>query len=232
MTNLSGSIAVGVLALLLMPGTGQAAAVNGSGLATTADCNGGDAAVNGSANRVVFRGRCRTLRVAGSSNQVDIDLTPGGAIEIIGTANRVFYSPIAPPPVVSALGIGNEARSGAAIAAPDLPEEPSAEATPVIPSGRSSSSTIVLGGESEASDVSCTSCDLLIRGSNSHYRLRGGLRSITVEGHADQIQAELEPGARIVINGDGVTLNYSQTRDGLPPVVSITGNGNQVTRVE
>ena len=219
----TGSVAAGVLALSLIAGTSHAAVVNGSGLSMTVDCDGGDAAVNGSANQVVFHGPCRALRVVGATNQVNIALAPGGTIEIIGTANRVLYEPVTPPPVVSALGIGNVIKAGAG-----LPEEPAAEPTPVVPSGHSGTSTIILAGDSETNDVTCTGCDVLIHGSNSHYRLRGGVRSVTVEGHADQIQAELEPGAHIAINGDGVTLNYTLTREGLPPVVSITGNGNQV----
>lgn len=231
---LAGTAAVG-LALLLVPATCGAETVNGSGLSVTVDCNGGNAAVNGSSNRVVFRGHCRTLRVAGASNRVDIDLAPGGAIEVVGAGNSVVYEPVTPAPAVSALGIGNEIHAGAAATAllpPAVPDGAPPAPIPVVPPGRSHTSTIVLGGDGEDNDVLCTGCDVLVHGSHSRYRLRGGLQSVTVEGNADQIQAELEPGARVSISGDGVTLTYTLNREGAAPAVSITGSGNQVIRAQ
>jgi hypothetical protein len=54
---------------------------------------------------------------------------------------------------------------------------------------------------------------------------------VNVQGRANHIEAELQVGARIVIGGDGVTLDYVPMSDGPPPLVSVTGTGSRVTRV-
>jgi hypothetical protein len=234
-----GGVAAGVLALGvgLLPGIGRAEAINGSGRTLMADCGGGDATLNGSDNRVVFQGPCRALRIAGANNQVEIELMPGAPIEIMGAANHVLYAPMAPSPVVSAQGAGNVVEAGSAGAAsaalaPALPDRPPAPPALVIAPAGPPAGAVVLDGDDEDSDVACTGRDVLIHGSHSRYVLRGGCRSITVQGRANRIQAELQPGARIAVGGDAVTLDYTLTRPGPAPVVSVTGSGSQATHIQ
>ena len=85
----------------------------------------------------------------------------------------------------------------------------------------------MLDGEAENLEADCGGRDVLIHGSRGHYRLRGGCRSVLVQGSANRIEAELQPGGRIGIGGDGVTLAYTLTRDGAPVQISVTGGRSE-----
>jgi hypothetical protein len=62
--------------------------------------------------------------------------------------------------------------------------------------------------------------------------LRGGCRSVTVEGRFDRITAELLPGAAVSIGGAAVLLNYVLVAQGPPPVVRTTLPGLQATQIQ
>ena len=113
------------------------ATVNGNDRTELLDCHGADALVNGDGNRLVFHGACRSLRVNGGDNVVQIDLPPGATVAIAGHGNTVRYTPIVPAPAVSAEGSGNKVvasapgEAGAALAAsPSSAPPPPARLTP------------------------------------------------------------------------------------------------------
>jgi hypothetical protein len=210
--------------------------VNGGGRTEMLDCAGGDAQVNGDANRLVFHGDCRNLRVNGASNIVEIDLTPGGSIVVAGAGNQVLYTPIEPGPSVSEQGVGNVVQAGthgaaSAALAPEVPPAPlpPPTMTPPPPPG---AGTLILTGNGVLQEANCAGRNVVIQGSGGRYTLRGGCRSVTVDGSRMAIEAELEPGARIAIGGDAVTLNYVLTAPGTAALVSVSGAGSQATHIE
>jgi len=62
--------------------------------------------------------------------------------------------------------------------------------------------------------------------------LRGGCRSLTVEGQYDRITAELLPGAPVAISGVAVLLNYALVGEGPPPAVRTTVPGLGATQIQ
>ena len=87
----------------------------------------------------------------------------------------------------------------------------------------------MLQGDHDNAEVACAGRDVLILGSDSHYRLSGGCRSVFVQGRADTIAAELRPGARVSVGGTDVRLEYTLTGPGPAPALSVTGTGSQAT---
>ena len=229
-----GGLALIAAGLPLMGGPAWAdAAVNGSGRTEMLDCNGADATVNGDGNRLVFHGNCRSLRVNGGGNVVEIDLTPGGNVAIAGDGNHIQYTPVEPPPMIAAQGSANQVAAGtpgaaSAALAPALPDAPPPPAS-LVPAQVGPAATLVLDGEEQDRDIGCAGQNVLIRGSGGQFVLRGGCRSITVQGRANKIQAELQPGAHVAISGDAVTLNYTLVGAGPPPVVSVSGTASRAT---
>jgi hypothetical protein len=210
------------------------AAVNGSRRTEMLDCVGADAVVNGDSNRLVFQGNCRSLRINGAGNVVQVDLTPGGTVNVIGDGNHVIYQPIDPGPLVDSQGNGDQIAPGSVgdlamtPALPDAPPPPPPSMT-LTPVPTNPAATLVLDGEAQTRDVNCAGQNVLIRGSDGRFVLRGGCVSLTVQGRADTIQADLQPGARVAIGGDAVTMNYTLTSDGPPPRVTVTGANSQAT---
>jgi outer membrane protein OmpA-like peptidoglycan-associated protein len=97
----------------------QGAVVAQSGTATSADCAGSDARVDGSGNSVIFRNACRSLTVNGSGNTIQVELQSGAALALNGSGNRVSYAPVggAQDAAVSDHGQGNSVQRTAAIQA-------------------------------------------------------------------------------------------------------------------
>ncbi len=211
------------------PALAQDVVVNGSSRTELLDCNHGDAVVNGSSNRLVFHGLCRSLQVNGSGNAVQIDLMPGGQLAIAGSGNRITYNPIVPGPVLTAEGSGNlvGAGTGGNITAELPPSPPSQPPAVVAPPPTAEPGTLVLTGDNQKRNIDCAGRDVLIEGSDGTFILRGGCRSVNVQGQDDSIDAVLLPGARLTIGGQGVTLHYTMASAGPPPVVSVTGAGSQ-----
>ncbi|MGL5837988.1 MAG: DUF3060 domain-containing protein [Sphingorhabdus sp.] len=86
-----------------------AAKVKGSDQTVTLDCKGGPAIVDGSSNDVRFTGQCSSLSVAGSDNEVTINLAPGAKIMVDGSSNDVNWSSKAKMrPVVKVSGSDND----------------------------------------------------------------------------------------------------------------------------
>ena len=212
--------------------------VNGSDRTELIDCNGADAVVNGAGNRLVFHGACRSLLINGASNVVEIDLLPGGAVTVAGSDNQVLYTPIVPGPVVSSQGEGNVIDAGnvgagpaSAALAPEVPEQPPAPAV-IPPAQTGAAGSLVLSGDGQTQSVNCANRNVVIAASGSHYRLDGGCRSVTVDGNADTVRAELVPGARVTVGGNGVRFAFTLFGTGPEPTLTVTGNASLVTRID
>lgn len=211
------------------------ASVDGSRRTEILDCIGADAVVNGDSNRLVFHGNCHSLRINGAGNVVQIDLAPGGAVNVVGDGNHVLYTPIVPGPQIASQGNGNDVAQGTggslALTTPTLPDAPPPPPPTMTlnPAPANAAPTLVLDGEGQNRDVNCGGQNVLIRGSDGRFVLHGGCHAVTVDGRDDAIQAELQPGARVSIGGDAVTLHYTLTMNGPPPRVTVTGANSQAT---
>jgi hypothetical protein len=226
-------LALAAAPFLFPPSARADALVNGSRRTEMLDCLGASALVNGDNNRLVFHGNCRSLHITGGGNVVEVELAPGGDVSVMGNANRVLYTPSDPTPSVAAQGRDNQIGAGSpgeahATLSPALPDSVLTPAT-LDPALSAPTATVVLDGEEQNRDIDCAGRNVLIHGSYGRFTLRGGCRSISVQGRANTIQAELQPGAPVSISGDAVTLNYTLTMDGPPPQVSVTGANSQAT---
>lgn len=236
-----GAVALLVASLGVVHARAQptaSATVNASGETREVDCNGQDAEVNGSSNRLVFHGACKSLTVAGGDNIVEADLAAGAPIHVFGSGNHVLYSPLpsGPAPVPEIRGDNNEVgandQPATAALGGTLPNAPPQSPTLLMSPAGQQPGAIVLEGDRETKTADCNGRDVLIHASNSRYTLTGGCRSISVQGRMDEIQAQLQPGARIMIGGDTVSLSYTLTQPGPAPLVSVTGAGSKASYVQ
>ncbi len=114
----------------------------------------------------------------------------------------------------------------AAPAMPPLPDAP--PAPPRLAPAVGSPGTLLLRGDGVTDALDCTGRNVMIEGNGASYTLRGGCRSVTVQGRDNTVEVELEPGGRIAIAGDGDTVRYAPTQPGPPPVISVTGAASRV----
>lgn len=240
----SATFSVASLAILVAAACGipsaraQTAAVNGSGQTQDLDCAGGDALVNGSSNRVSVHGECHSLRVNGSDNVIEIELTAGAPVAIAGNSNHVLYAATGGGvgPSVSTQGTGNQIDANdqpqTATLGGTLPTSSPKPPTLLLAPAGPTTGAVVLDGSGQTQTADCNGRDVLIHGSSSQFTLTGGCRSISVQGRADHIQAQLQPGARVAIGGNSVTLSYTLTGPGPAPMVSVTGTNSAATHVE
>ena len=182
----------------------------GAGRTLSVACAGKPAAIEGNANNITLVGPCSSLRIEGSRNVVSVDLARAGSVTVTGDYNQVIYAPAVPPPLTTLRGYYNQVVPG-----------------PIAPTPN----TLVLDGALGRRDVACGGLDVVIRESDVRYVLRGGCRSVTVQGRNDIIAAELLPSARLVIGGVGVVVNYVLVGQGPPPAVVVTVHGARATHI-
>ena len=205
-----------VMALLACGPARAQLVIRGGTAGAPYDCAGADVQVVGNATRVAVGEACRTLGVFGSGNAVVVDLEAGAVVQITGDRNRIAYRIAAGAPAVTVAGSGNLVR-------PATPAELAALPPPgplVIPVGALSGS------------IACGGRDVVIHASYSRYELRGGCRSLTVDGASTTVLAELRPGARLAVGAAGVAINYVLTEDGPPPSVRVTVPGERATHIQ
>jgi hypothetical protein len=123
---------------------------------------------------------------------------------------------------------------GAASPADDMPAmpdvAPSLPQLPIAPAAQAAGA-IVLDGDMQTAEVDCARRDVLIHGDGGTYRLLNGCRSVSVQGRANRIDAELAPGARVSIGGADVDLSYVVSAPGAPPTLSVTGTNSRAVAV-
>ena len=144
----------------------------------------------------------------------------GGTVAIDGDRDRVVYDgPVAPQAVTH--GFYDQV-----VRAQPTPVASTVEGVPSPPP------VLVLTPASPSFDVDCTNRDVLVRGDSQHYVLRGGCRSLTVQGRLDLITAELVPGAPVTVGGPGVILNYVLIAQGPAPVVRVTSPSLRAEQIQ
>ena len=205
-----------LLACLAASGPARAQLVIRGGAGGPYDCAGGDAQVVGNATSVAIAGSCRTLGVFGSGNAVVVDLRPGAVVQVTGDRNRVVYRPASGAPSVAVSGADDVVQPATAAELASLPPG----GPLVIPAGALSGS------------FGCAGRDVVIHASYARYDLRGGCRSVTVDGTSTTVRAELEPGASLSVGAAGVAINYVLVADGPPPSVLVTAPGERATHLQ
>lgn len=97
---------------------------------------------------------------------------------------------------------------------------------------RADDAPLLLQAEGEHKTVDCAGRDVRIEGNRNRYMLRGGCLSVVLRGEADEIRAEMAPGGRIDVEGNGVLLFWSKRGDGPDPSVSLNGAGSRVMALD
>ena len=91
---------------------------------------------------------------------------------------------------------------------------------------------MVVGPEAAGQEIGCGGRDVLVRADAISVVLRGGCRSLRVEGGRVTVTAELMPGASLRIGSAGVVVNYALVGFGPPPVVRLTRAGLHASHLE
>lgn len=217
------------------------------GQALSGTCTRQAVRLEGNHNAVTLTGPCGSLLVKGVSNQVRFEIVQGGSIRVEGSGNRVAYRTQGAAPSVVALGPENdvaaepmdaptrlraaEPASGPAAVAP----QPSPAGKPVASPAASrpaSGGPLLLAGDDEQRLQECDGRDVRVSGSRSAYILRGGCKSVTLHGDLLTVQAEMAPGARIAVTGQGSIVSWTVMGKGRAPTATVHGDGSRVQRME
>lgn len=210
----AGALALAIGAALLTNPARAQLVIRGGDAGTVSNCAGGGAQLIARNKRFVISGSCRALAVFGFGNTVVADLAAGASVQVTGERNVVAFAPGAGSPVVAVAGRGNSVRPATEAELAALP------GPLVIPAGGLSGS------------FGCGGRDVVIHASYGRYELRGGCRSVTVDGTSTTVLAELLPGAPLAVGAAGVAISYVLVADGPPPVVRVTVPGEQATHLQ
>ncbi len=181
--------------------------LRGDGETQTIACAGGAALVGGNRNTATFTGACKGLTIRGDGNKVRIALAGAAGIDIEGSGNQVSYT---------------------AAGAPKL--HVSGSDTAIVPAAGSPIPTAQdadLSGDNLRVALDCTGHAVTLQGNRSQIRLRGGCQALTVRGEANTVQAELQPGAAVLIEGNGTTVTYTLHGAGADPVATVRGENSR-----
>ncbi len=180
--------------------------LRGEGETQTIACAGGAASAFGNRNTVTFTGACTGLTIRGDGNKVGIALAAAAGIDIEGSGNRVSYTAAGAPKL--------------RVSGSDTAIVPAAGAP--VPVAQDAD----LAGDSLRVDLDCTGHAVTLQGNRSHIRLRGGCQALTVRGEANTVRAELQPGAAVLIEGNGTTVTYTLHGAGADPVATVRGQNS------
>ena len=91
---------------------------------------------------------------------------------------------------------------------------------------------LVIAGDGQRQTIDCAGQDVEIQGSNTHNTLHGGCRSLRIIGSNNVVDAALEPGTRISMQGNDNQVAFVLTAPGPNPLVSIAGNNDRAWHVQ
>jgi hypothetical protein len=210
------------------PGSGEPPIVlSDSGRQQTLDCTGRAVQVQGDQNHLTLNGGCQALSVAGRGNDIQAELQPGAQVAVTGNGDTVRWLLQHPgmPPSVATQGQDDRVLQMAALGSRVLPPSGGVDDPSGVP-------PIVLSGDDRTLDQSCAGRDVTVQGTGDDIVLRGGCRSLTVRGDHERVQAELLPGTRVTLIGQGSTVSFALLGSGPDPIVSVNGAGSQAWRVQ
>ena len=225
-------------------------------------CSGQAVRIEGNHNAITLYGSCASLLLKGLANTVQMSVATGGSIRVEGGSNRVSFHADGSAPAIVALGPDNDVVptadrprlviSGLATA-PPLPAPPvtaialQAPATKAPPAAVAGSGPLALTGDDQQRLADCTGRDVTVVGERSAYVLRGGCRSLTLLGDLLAVQAELAPGAKVAVTGQGSVVSWAMKTPAMqtaamqtaamkahahPPAAIVHGEGSRVQRAE
>ncbi|MBV9735239.1 MAG: DUF3060 domain-containing protein [Acidisphaera sp.] len=206
------------------PPDGRAVELTGDSQRRDVDCTDRDVTIEASSSTFTLRGGCRSVTLSGSSDGVEAEMLPGGRIRVTGDSNTLtwFLRHSGADPQIDLESGSSQVRRiqrlggaaiGQGIAAPEGP------------------GPMLLTGEARTAEASCAGQDVQVQGNGNDFVLRGGCRSLSVHGNGNHIQAELQPGVRVAIQGNGDQVTFVLVASGPEPIVSLDGNGSRAWRV-
>jgi hypothetical protein len=209
-------LAVASLAIPTSPTWAEPVSVRAEAQTLSVDCAGGDAEIGGNRNTVTFTGACRSLTLRGDANHVAIDLATGANLDVEGNGNTIRYS---------IGGGGREPTVRVSGSNTDL------ASTGITPTPAPSADPLRLTGDSQNLQLDCAGRAVDIQGNRSRYRLSGGCASLSAHGEANTVSAEMRPGAKVEIEGNGTTLSYSITGGEADADIVVRGADSRAVRV-
>ncbi len=203
------------LPLLGKPARADPVTVRAEAQTLSVDCAGQDAEIGGNRNTVTFTGACRSLTLRGDANRVAIALASGARLDVEGNGNTIRYSVAGggQEPAVRVSGSNTDL----AATGPTAPQPPSSD-------------PVRLTGDNQRLAVDCSGRDVDIQGNRARYVLRGGCKSLSVHGEGNTVQAELQPLAKVVIEGNATVLTYSVTGGGGDADITVRGTDSRAVR--
>jgi hypothetical protein len=246
--GLSGSCLL-LAAPLLAPSAARSAPPDllfqAEGQTLSGTCTGQAVRIEGNRNTLTLSGPCQSLLLKGVDNTVRLALVPAAPVRVEGSGNHVRYAVTGTGPAIVILGPDNDVSGGdispapapVATAAPPaaLPHanpspKPPAALAPIQPGP--AGTAITLAGNDQERLGNCAGRNVVVTGMRSAYVLRGGCRSLTVRGDLLTVQAELEPGAKITIHGQGSIVSWIVPPKSRSPASIVRGAGSRAQRVE
>ena len=182
------------------------------GRTMTPVCTGQAVRLEGNHNVLKPFGVCGSLLIKGIANQVVLDFAANAALRVEGSGNQVAYHG-SKPVTIDLLGPGNSVIA---------PQAPVLESAPVL----------LLTGDDQAKEVDCAGRSVSVQGRRAFYLLRGGCKSLTIQGDLVIVQAEMRPGAAIAITGRGDRVGWVLDAPGKPPALSVRGEANHCEHLD
>lgn len=150
--------------------------------------------------------------------QRNIPLAPTPAAPAPVTAAPVAAAPQPVPPLLSSTPLPQGTLGSVAVGGPLG-----------LPGG---SPPLVIAGDAQRQTVDCAGQDVEIQGSNTHNTLHGGCRSLRIIGSNNVVDAALQPGTRISMEGNDNQVAFVLTAPGTNPLVSIAGANDRAWHVQ
>ncbi|UFN48588.1 DUF3060 domain-containing protein [Roseomonas sp. OT10] len=214
MTRYGGMLTL-LAVLAAAPATAQTLELRGNGQEAEQDCAGRDVLVRGDGNRLTLRQGCRSLNVEGQRNRIEAELADGADVEVRGDGNRIAYRTLPGEAIGRQLVEGQDSRIEAS--GPDA----------AMPRG---GPPLSIAGDGLRQQSDCAGRDVTVRGNRLDVELRGGCRSLRVEGQSSEVRAELEPGAKVTLRGNALRLLWRLSAPGPEPVIDGQGQAMDVRR--
>lgn len=179
---------------------------------STTDCQGGQARITGDGADIHVHGACHSLLVEGNANRIDAELAPGARVDVTGNHNKVRWRLIGGTGAAKVTITGTDDLVGAG----DAPL-----------AGLAAGATRPPLDLSAGTQADCQDRDVHISGDGGAYTLKGGCRSIHIDGTGNTVHAELQPQAGIA-PGHANRVYWFMSRNGAPPQVTDPGTDSQV----
>ena len=189
--------------------------------------NGQDFVLGGSNDKLIVRGECGSVSVAGSNNLITLDKVR--QINAVGSNNAFTYRESAggEAPQISSVGTNNtvqKTESGKSSAGPGKPESTSPEAV------KAAGTVVIEGAGGQDRSETTSNQDVVVNSGGNRLTFLGSVKALTVNSGGNRIA--LEKVESITLNGSGNSVTYSVKNNGGKAQVTDYGRGNSVSDIE